>query len=198
MGESTEGMATSTSKLREEILALTGVDIMKNANEFKSTYQIFDELAATWESLTDINQANVLELLAGKTRASVVAGLLDNFQVARDVVQDSLNAEGSAMAENEKHLSSVQGHLDLLNNKWQEMWSNAINRDVLNFFIDLGTGILNVADKIGLIPTALGAISFFGLEKSGGRDKMLSLSKIVNKYMPPKRLMVTCTNYLIA
>ena len=30
MGEDTDGMVESTSKLREEIMALSGVDIMKN------------------------------------------------------------------------------------------------------------------------------------------------------------------------
>lgn len=65
-GLETEGMVESTAKLRSEILALSGVDIMKNANEFKSTYQIMDELAAKWENLTDIQQASITELIAGK------------------------------------------------------------------------------------------------------------------------------------
>ena len=54
----TDGMATSTAKLREEVKALSGVDIMKNANEFKSTYDILDELSNKWSDLTDIQQAN--------------------------------------------------------------------------------------------------------------------------------------------
>ena len=56
----TRGWVESTAKLREEIEALTGVDIMKNENEFKSTYQIMDELAAKWKDLTDIQQAKCL------------------------------------------------------------------------------------------------------------------------------------------
>ena len=59
-GLETEGMVESTAKLRQEILALSGVDIMENANEFKSTYKIMDELAQKWESLTDIQQAKCL------------------------------------------------------------------------------------------------------------------------------------------
>ena len=59
-GLETEGMAESTAKLREEIMALTGVDIMLNANEFKSTYQIMEEIADKWQDLTDIQQANSL------------------------------------------------------------------------------------------------------------------------------------------
>lgn len=57
-GLDVEGMATSTSKLRAEIKALSGVDIMKNANEFKSTYDILDELSNKWSELTDIQQAD--------------------------------------------------------------------------------------------------------------------------------------------
>lgn len=54
----TEGMVTSTAKLRKEVLALSGVDILKDKNTFKSTYQILDELANKWSDLTDIQQAN--------------------------------------------------------------------------------------------------------------------------------------------
>ena len=59
-GLETDGMVESTAKLREEILALTNVDIMENDNTFKSTYQIMDELAAKWQDLSDIQQANSL------------------------------------------------------------------------------------------------------------------------------------------
>lgn len=57
-GLDTEGMAESTAKLQKEIKALSGVDIMKNKTEFKSTYDILDELANKWSDLTDIQQAN--------------------------------------------------------------------------------------------------------------------------------------------
>ena len=59
-GLDTENMASSTAKLREEILALSGVDIMEDENTFKSTYQIMDELATKWGELTDIQQAKCL------------------------------------------------------------------------------------------------------------------------------------------
>ncbi|MCD7810262.1 MAG: hypothetical protein LUG91_00155 [Ruminococcus sp.] len=51
-------MAESTAKLREEILALSGVDIMLDDDTFKSTYDIMDELSQKWGELTDIQQAN--------------------------------------------------------------------------------------------------------------------------------------------
>lgn len=66
MGESTDGLASSTSKLRDEIKALTGVDIMLDENTYKSTAQIIQEIGASWDKLTDVSQAAVLEKLAGE------------------------------------------------------------------------------------------------------------------------------------
>lgn len=66
MGEDTDGMVDSTAKLQEEILALSGVDIMLDENTFKSTYDILGELSSKWQDLTDIQQASVTELIAGK------------------------------------------------------------------------------------------------------------------------------------
>ena len=65
-GLDTEGMAESTAKLRKEMIALSGVDIMQDENTFKSTYQIMDELADKGAGLTDIQQASVTELVAGR------------------------------------------------------------------------------------------------------------------------------------
>lgn len=66
-GLETDGMVESTAKLREEIMALSGVDILEADGEtFKSTYQILDELSAKWQDLTDIQQASITELLAGR------------------------------------------------------------------------------------------------------------------------------------
>lgn len=108
-GESTDGMATSTAKLRDEIKSLTGVDIMLNEDEFKSTAEIIKELGAVWENLTDLSRANVLELISGKNRASTVAGLIENYQLIDEVIQSAENSEGSALQENERFLDSIEG-----------------------------------------------------------------------------------------
>ncbi len=56
-GEETEGMAKSTSKLRNQIMLLTkdsslgAFDIMKNANEFKTTYDIIGGIAERWDDI---------------------------------------------------------------------------------------------------------------------------------------------------
>lgn len=178
MGEETDNLASSTSKLRSEIQSLTGVDIMLDENTYKSTYQIMLEISKIWDKLDDVSQANILEKLAGKTRASVVAGLLQQGETLENVYKDSLDAEGSALKENEEYLKSIQGHIDKLTNAWQAMWSNSINRDFINFFIDASTEIIKFVDKIGAVKVAIGGL--FGLfalkNNSGGRAKYICKS----------------------
>ena len=110
LGLDTEGMVDSTAKLRQEILALSGVDIMENDNTFKSSYKIMDELARKWKNLTDIQQASVTELIAGKRQGNIVSSLMTNFQTARDALETSLNSSGSALAEHEKWQQSLEAN----------------------------------------------------------------------------------------
>ena len=95
-GLDTEGMASSVSKLRDELMALTGgFDIMKDGGQtFKSTYDILKGIAEVWPKLTDISQANVLELLAGKRNGNALAAVLENFDIAEGALQSSQNSAG--------------------------------------------------------------------------------------------------------
>ena len=176
LGESTEGMVTSTAKLREEIEKLTGVDIMLDDETFKSTAEIIKELGAVWEDLSDITQANVLEQIAGKNRASTVAGLLENYELIDEVIKAAENAEGSALRENEAYLDSINGKLDLLTNNVQEFWATFIDTDIVKGFLDFLTNGISLAtqlvDTLGTIPTIIGAISAgIAIKNGGGRAK---------------------------
>ena len=163
-GESTEGMANSVSELREELLALTNgkVDIQIDENTFKSTYQIMKELAGVWGELTDITQANILEQIGGKRNANVVSSMLENFNVAEDVVKTAANSAGSALKENEKYLDSINGKIAEFKATFEELSMNFIDSDFVKQVIELGTGLLNVLnvlakviDKVGGLNTVL-------------------------------------------
>ena len=114
-GESTEGMANSVSELRSELLTLTKgrVDIMLDDKTFKSTYEVMKDLSEVWNSLADIDQANILELIGGKRNANAVTSLLTNFEDAEEALQTAAKASGSALAENEKYLDSIAGKLSV-------------------------------------------------------------------------------------
>lgn len=159
-GESTDGMAESVSKLREEVLSLTGqkVDIMADENTFKSTLQIMRELSEVWDQLSDVSQANLLERLGGKRNASVIASLLENFDDVEEALRTAQTAEGSALRENEKYLDSVKGRLDVLKATGQSISSSLLDSGLVKGFLSIAQAIATATDNMirfaGALPTA--------------------------------------------
>ena len=121
-----DGMAESTSQLQAKLKALTHgkVDIMVDENNFKNTTEILREMSAAWEDMTDIERASALELMGGKRQANILSSIIKNFDTVEDVIETSMNSQGSALKENEKYLDSVQGRIDILTNSMQTLWNN--------------------------------------------------------------------------
>ena len=187
MGEETDTVATSTSKLREQIMGLTnvdgngGFDILTKSGDFKSTYDIIQGIAKVYSKMSDVDQAALLELLAGKNRANGVAALLNQASQAADVLQTSLNSSGSAMAENERVLDSVEGRLKIFEATFQEISTDLLNSGLVKGVISLGTALLDASDGFikfsGVIPTATAALSAFlslSNTKTKGSIRMLA------------------------
>lgn len=178
-GESTEGMAVSTSKLREDIKALTnvngtgGFDIMKDSQNFKSTYEIMKGIANVWNDLTDTSKAAVIEKIAGKQRGNTITALLTNMSQADKIVNDSIGSAGSAMSEYEKYLDSIQGRVQGFQTSIENLSATLINGDLVKFGITSGTQIIDVLDnlisKFGVletfIPTVMAGLSFKNVGK---------------------------------
>ena len=170
-GLETDGMASSTAKLREEILALGGVDIMENDTTFKSTYDILDELSNKWAELTDIQQASIIELIAGKRQGNIVSSLMTNFDIARESLETAeYGSEGSAQRELENWNKGIEASLSHFQAQFQEFSTSLISSDLFKGLVDGATTLLSllteIIDKIGLIPLALGGAGIASFVKN--------------------------------
>lgn len=172
MQEDTDGLCESTSKLREQIKSLTGVDIMLDDNTFKSTTDIIKELGTVWDKLSDSSQAATLELIAGKSRANNVAALLKNYQKIDEVMESLGDAEGSALRENEAIVNSIDGRIKVLSATAEEFWQKFIDTDFVKNAISLATDLLGlltqIIDKFGTLPIiATGIAAAFSFKNVG-------------------------------
>lgn len=164
-GESTDEMADSVSKLREELLSLTGqkVDIQLDSTTFKSSYQILKELSQVWDDINDVSKANILELIGGKRNSNVTSALLENFSIAEEAIEVAANSAGSAVKENEVYLDSITGKLQILQASFEELSTTSIESDSFKLLIDGATELVEWLDKVvdllGLIPTLAGGAS---------------------------------------
>lgn len=152
---------------RELFLELTNgrVDIMKNNEEFKSTYQIMKELGKEWEHLNGLQKSQLAQAAAGKTRANIFMSLMNSAEDLDKALDTSLNSMGSALKENEIAMESIAGKMNMLKSATESLFTNTMSSGFVKGLVDMATSIVQVIDKFGLLNTAIIAtvtyLSFF-------------------------------------
>lgn len=187
-GIEVDGMADSVSKLRSELLSLTGVDVMADNKNFKSTYQIMKELSEVWGSLSDVTQANVTEKLAGKRNANAVSAILSNFDVAESAMESAANSANVAWEENDEWLDSIQGRLNQLDASFQALSTDVLDSGLVKTVVSLATGLTKAADAMikftGAIPMGAGIATFItqlGKPKMTGSRLCPAILRVVTR-----------------
>ena len=162
MGEDTDGLVTSTSKLQALVKGITGFDIMKDKDTYKDIYDIVLGIGEKWKDLSDIDRASLLEALAGKQQSNALAAALSNIDILKKSYEEATNAEGSAREENEEYSKSIQASIDLAQAKLEQLANDTLNSNFLKGAIDAGGKLIEVLDGIvksgNAIPTLLAAI----------------------------------------
>lgn len=172
MGEESEGVYTSASKLEEKIKGLTnvngtgGVSILEADGEtFRSIYDIFMDISKVYKDMSDTDAAALLELIAGKNRASAISATLNNMTEAEDILQNSLHAAGSAQKEYDTYLGSTEAHIQKFQTTLVETYSTFMNGDMISHAADLGTSILNLVNGTDLLKHGILAILALNIGK---------------------------------
>lgn len=156
-------MVDSVSKLREELLALTGLDIQLDEETFKDPYEFYKELSEIWGDLSDLTRANVTELLSGKRGGNAFNALMTNFDIAESAMNASANqSQGSAQKELENYQKGIEYSLGKFKASFQELSTDFISSDLVKGVVDFGTGLINVLDltigKFGALKTVIAGL----------------------------------------
>ena len=171
-----EGLAAeynTTSKYRAKLLAITGVDILESdLKTFRSTYDILKDIAGVWDSLEDIDQAAVTEMIGGVRQQSAVASLFQTFGDAKRIIEDTANAAGSMQSAYENYIDSIQGRLNTLTASSQEMFNNLLDSDLIKGGVSAVTALVEALnwfiETIGLLPTVGAGVGLYKLISSVG------------------------------
>ena len=162
-GEDTEGMVESTSQLRDIVMGMTGFDIMKDDKTFKDIYDIVVGIGEQFGKLSDIDQASLLEKLAGKRQGNYLAAALNNIDKIKKAYNSAANeSDGSAEKELANYQKGMQYSIDKFKAQFEELSNTAFDSSTLKGLTDIATEFLNVLTQIidvgGGIPALLGAI----------------------------------------
>lgn len=124
-----------------------GKTVYNTDGTLKNTYDLLGALADVYPGLTAAEKAYVTETIAGKYQAQNAAAILSNWKTAVDATATALDSQGSAMKENSKYLDSIQGKMANFNSAFEQLSQSFMSSDLIKWFIDLGTAIVNIADS---------------------------------------------------
>ena len=167
MGETVDDLVKSASSYRAEIKALSGVDIMLDDENYKSTYQILKEIASVWKQMTDIQQASLLEDLAGKRNANVVKSIITNLNDLEGAYEAAGNAAETLARANDVYMESIQAHIAQFKVAFQELADTLIGSDFVRQAVDLGTWLVSILNILAKLIDMLGGLKVVLLEIGG-------------------------------
>lgn len=158
MGEETDGLAQGLSKYREEIKALSGVDIMKDENTYKDMYDIFVQLAEVWDNMEDVSQSRVAEILGGTRNTSGIMSTITNIKDAIGAYSSAMDSAGTATEANNIYMDTTKAKIGELKAAFQELSSDFISSNFTKGAVEGLKGIVEAIDKIVETVGSLGTI----------------------------------------
>lgn len=170
MGEETDGLAQGLSKYREEIMALSGVDIMKDENTYKDMYDIFVQLAEVWDNMEDVSQSRVAEILGGTRNTSGIMSTITNIKDAIGAYSSAMDSAGTATEANNLYMDTTKAKVGELKAAFQELSSDFISSDLTKGAVDALKGIVEaidaIIDSVGSLGTILAGLGIAKIVKN--------------------------------
>lgn len=184
MGEEVDDLATATSNLREKLMALTGVDIMEDEHTFKSYYDQLYEISQVMDKLDDTSRANVLETMFGKSRSAAGAAILSGMKESASAYEDAINSAGSATEEYQTWMTSADAACQRFSNTLTETYQSIINGNTVRDLANLGSAVLELANKWGIVEGTLKGVIALNLGKfiATGGMALITATKQVEQY----------------
>lgn len=164
MGEDTEGLVETTSKLNSNIKSLTavngkaGISILDMNGNYRDTYDILKDISQVWNDIgkQDLadgqnRQAALLEMMAGKNRSNILASILQHPELLTDVYNDSANNyQNSAQNELNTYLDSIEAKTTKIKESWSQLWQSEGTTNTFKGLLDVGNGAVGLLNILGL------------------------------------------------
>lgn len=133
---------SSTGKALIAIYKDLGIGLYDMNGQLRPTFDIFEDLAKIWPTLTT-NQKDYIALnQAGANQTQGFVALMNNFETALKAEATALNAAGSAMKENTRYMESLEAHTNQLKATFQDFSNRVVENRLIKVLLDLANRVL--------------------------------------------------------
>lgn len=132
-----------------------GVEVYTTSGEFREFDTIMTELAAKWDDLSDAEQANISFQIAATRQTATLKAVLDQWVASMKLATEATEANGNALANQEKYEASIAGRTQALRNEMTEFWINTLNSDVIK---DITSELTKFVGELNKANSSAGAL----------------------------------------
>lgn len=168
--------SSSTGKALKDIYEQLGIELFDQEGQLRSSYEIFSDLAAIWDTLDKNTQNYIASQQAGTNQFQTFAALMQNFSTASEATATALDSAGSAAKENERYMESLNAKTQQLKATFQDLANNVISNELVGAILDLADGFLKLANTdLGTFVTQMLLLTSVGW----GATTLLQVSKLI-------------------
>lgn len=155
------GETENFAKYDKLVQALTryNVKLTDVTGQYRSTFEILQDIAKIWDQLDTMEQAALATQLAGTRQQAVFYSIIEQFKDAEGAMEAMQNSAGTLEESYAYYLDSMSAHVNTFKNAWTEMSATIAQKGIVTSVVDFGTAIVNAANKLAKVHMLLPAIA---------------------------------------
>ena len=144
-------------------MASLGFNVLDADGKLKDTGVTMEEIGERWDTMTREQQIYLAQTMAGQRQMNNLIALFDNWEKYSEMLNVSLNAQGSLNEKNERYMDSLAAHMNQFKASIEGMQDALIGEDDLKGLYDIGSNIVHLITQFTEgIGGMRGAVAGFG------------------------------------
>lgn len=136
-----------------EKMAEVGINVLDANGRLRDTGQVIEEVGAKWGDMSKEQQLYLARTMAGQRQINNLTALFDNWGRYTDLVNVSLESQGTTMEKNERYMDSLGAKMEQFGAAGERVKDALVNEEDLKGIIDFGANAVdlfaNLIESIG-------------------------------------------------
>ncbi len=149
----------------EQTLANVGIDLRKTVTEYNNYGDVLDNLAAKWDSLSQVQQNALAKAFAGTRQQNRFRVLMENYDNAKKYMEVASNSAGTAESKFTAYLDTIEAKTKSLQATFEALATDTLSADMFGDIIDASSAVLEFVDNTNLLKGSLAGLATVGAIK---------------------------------
>ena len=147
-------------------LATVGIRLLdEQTQQFRNIGDVMDEVGAKWNTLTKNEKAYLGTVLAGTRQQARFLALMEGYDDALALYNNSLNAAGTTQSKFIIQQQSMEAHTNRLKASIESLQLSLIDSTFLKGLVDMGTAVVTLVEKFNLVGVAVSILATVAFAK---------------------------------